>query len=119
MQTTQLKVYQDVVMLVRITHRLTVNFPRFEKYSIGSKLFNDSLELIKYIARANRDMAHRVEILEKFMTEFESWKTLLRIAIDERMVPQNALKSVLQTITAIDKQITGWKKSAAQKSRIG
>ena len=44
MQTKDLKVYQDTVEFCKVLHRLTRNFPRFEKYSIGGKLFNDSLD---------------------------------------------------------------------------
>lgn len=33
MQTKDLKVYQDTVEFCKVLHRLTRNFPRFEKYS--------------------------------------------------------------------------------------
>lgn len=67
MQTKDLKVYQDTVEFCKVLHRLTRNFPRFEKYSIGGKLFNDSLDLIQLIAHANRDIAivHRWDSEER------------------------------------------------------
>ena len=83
MQTKDLKVYQDTVEFCKVLHRLTRNFPRFEKYSIGGKLFNDSLDLIQLIAHANRDIAKREQWLTEYLVRFESIKSLLRICLDE------------------------------------
>ena len=119
MQTKDLKVYQDTVEFCKVLHRLARNFPRFEKYSIGGKLFNDSLDLIQLIAHANRDIAKREQWLTEYLVRFESIKSLLRICLDERILPKNSLREVTRLVLTIEKQITGWKNSAAKKSRIG
>ena len=119
MQTKDLKVYQDTVEFCKVLHRLVRNFPRFEKYSIGGKLFNDSLDLIRYIAHANRDIMERERWLTEYLVCFETVKTLLRIALDERILPKNNLREVTRLVVTIEKQVTGWKNAAARKSGTG
>ena len=119
MKTNELKVYHDTMDLCKVIHRLTRNFPKFEKYSIGGKLFDDSLGLIQCIAHANREIAKREYWLTEFLVRFESIKSLLRICLDERIIPINCTKEVSRLVMLVEKQVTGWKNSAANKSRIG
>lgn len=118
METNKLRIYRETLEFMNLLHKYIRNMPRFEKYIIGDKMLNHSLDLVEYIARANRDEKERAYWLTEFLVIFESIKALLNISVDKHLITLNMLEKLLPKIQSIEKQATAWKKSATLKSRI-
>ena len=80
------KIYLDARKLLDITLSVVHDFPREYKFTIGSKLQEISVNLMQEIAAAyiNRDKAETIKHLTEFQAEFETMKTLMRIAVMKR-----------------------------------
>ena len=85
---------------------------RFERFSIGSMLFEKSLHLVDGIITANAVRGkERVDELGKFIGTFGVVEALIRIASDERMWDQKTLAPMFLLISDISKQANAWKRS--------
>lgn len=76
------KIYLDARKLLDIILDIVPNFPRAYKFTIGAKLQEIGVNLMQEIAAAyiNKDKAETVKHLTEFQAEFETMKTLMRIA---------------------------------------
>lgn len=76
------KIYLDARKLLDIILDIVPNFPRAYKFTIGAKLQEIGVNLMQEIAAAyiNKDKSETVKHLTEFQAEFETMKTLMRIA---------------------------------------
>lgn len=115
---TDLEVYQLSRDLLRACSTLTRNMPRDYKATLGRRVFNECIEILVLIQRANtaRDkIPHLVSILESTSVV----EALLRLALDVRPVclspKQYAMGADL--CTRIGKQVNKWKAWARKNIR--
>lgn len=115
---TDLEVYQLSRDLLRACSTLTRNMPRDYKATLGRRVFNECIEILVLIQRANtaRDkIPHLVAILESVSVV----EALLRLALDTRPVclspKQYAIGADL--CARIGKQVNKWKSWARKNIR--
>ena len=118
MATTKLvsntQIYLDCRRLLDRILDITPNFPRTYKFTIGDKLHDLGVGLLAEIAAAyiNRERPVRIQHLVNFQAQFETLKTLLRIAGERRWIAgQNKHAEIIELLDAIGKQSTAWKNS--------
>lgn len=108
------RIYLDARALLDIMLDITPNFPKAYKYTIGSKLHDLAVTILHEIAAAyiERDRETRIVHLVKFQTEFETLKTLVRIAGERKWIKgMGRLAQIVELLDAIGKQSSAWKKS--------
>ncbi len=104
--------YKDVRTLLNNILDITPDFPRQYKYTIGGEMHKIAVSLLNSVAAAYMDKANRYQHLTKFRTDFETLKTLVRIAGERRWINgigRHAL--IIELMDAIGKQSTAWKNS--------
>lgn len=104
--------YLDCRALLNEILDVTPNFPRAYKFTIGAEMQRLGVSLLQTDAAAYMDKAGRVQHLIKFKTEFETLKTLIRIAGERKWIKGIARHAhIIELMDAIGKQSTAWKNS--------
>lgn len=104
--------YKDVRTLLNNILDVTPDFPRAYKYTIGGEMQKIAVSLLNTVASAYMDKANRHQHLTKFKADFETLKTLVRIAGERQWIKgigRHAL--IIELMDAIGKQSTAWKNS--------
>ncbi|MBP3737575.1 MAG: hypothetical protein J6I72_00815 [Muribaculaceae bacterium] len=78
--------YLDCRALLNEILDITPNFPRAYKFTIGAEMQRLGVSLLQTDAAAYMDKAGRLQHLIKFKTEFETLKTLTRIAGERKWI---------------------------------
>ena len=105
-------IYKDVRSLLNEILEVTPEFPRQYKYTIGGKMQKLAVSLLSGAAAAYMDKANRLAHLSKFRYEFETLRTLVRIAGEKRWIKGIARHAqIIELMDAIGKQSTAWKNS--------
>ena len=106
------KIYLDVRRLLDIILDIAPNFPRAYKFTIGAKLQEIGVNLIQEIAAAyiNRDKAETLRHLTEFQAQFETMKTLMRIAGEREWIKgKGKFANIIEVMDEIGKQSSAWK----------
>ena len=105
-------IYKDVRSLLNEILEVTPEFPRQYKYTIGGEMQKLAVSLLSGAAAAYMDKANRLAHLSKFRYEFETLRTLVRIAGKKRWIKGIARHAqIIELMDAIGKQSTAWKNS--------
>ena len=108
------KIYLDARKLLDIILDIVPNFPRAYKFTIGAKLQEIGVNLMQEIAAAyiNKDKAETVKHLTEFQAEFETMKTLMRIAGEREWIKGRGKQSsawknkVVNTLCSQNRNVT-------------
>lgn len=106
------KIYLDARKLLDIILDIVPNFPRAYKFTIGAKLQEIGVNLMQEIAVAyiNKDKAETVKHLTEFQAEFETMKTLMRIAGEREWIKgRGKFANIIELMDEIGKQSSAWK----------
>lgn len=106
-----LPVYRDTYRLILLLFKLTREFPREYKYTLGQDIKHDTMRLVRHIYRANKGEG-RQEHLECFTDDFELVKLQIRLCQDLRLVSPKQFSQVVLLMDSIGKQISGWNRSS-------
>jgi hypothetical protein len=110
-------IYKDVRSLLNEILEVTPEFPRQYKYTIGGEMQKLAVSLLSGAAAAYMDKANRLAHLSKFRYEFETLRTLVRIAGEKRWIKGIARHAqIIELMDAIGKQSTAWKNSISLDS---
>ena len=110
-------IYKDVRSLLNEILEVTPEFPRQYKYTIGAEMQKLAVSLLSGAAAAYMDKANRLAHLSKFRYEFETLRTLVRIAGEKRWIKGIARHAqIIELMDAIGKQSTAWKNSISLDS---
>ena len=110
-------IYKDVRSLLNEILEVTPEFPRQYKYTIGGEMQKLAVSLLSGAAAAYMDKANRLARLSKFRYEFETLRTLVRIAGEKRWIKGIARHAqIIELMDAIGKQSTAWKNSISLDS---
>lgn len=113
MLSNELPIFLETYKFVNTILPMIEKLPKQAKYTLGSKLINEALELFEYIQLANSTMWKdgRKEYIEKFIIKFSLVKVLIRILVDNKHITFKQHAQLLPFIDSIGKQATAWKKS--------
>ena len=110
-------IYKDVRSLLNEILEVTPEFPRQYKYTIGGEMQKLAVSLLSGAAAAYMDKTNRLAHLSKFRYEFETLRTLVRIAGEKRWIKGIARHAqIIELMDAIGKQSTAWKNSISLDS---
>ena len=109
-----LPVYKDTYRLILLLFKLTKDFPREYKYSLGQDMKRDAIELVRHIYRANSS-SDKVLHLNCFKDDFEILKLEVRLCHDMRLITAQHLSEVIELSDSVGKQVSGWSKSISIK----
>jgi hypothetical protein len=106
-----LPVFHDVYDMVLLLFQYTKDFPREYKFTLGQEMKRDGLTLVRSIYRANK-AKEKEQYLEQFLDDFELLKLEIRLAVDLRLITIKQQSELSLLLSAIGKQITGWRNAS-------
>ena len=109
MALSDLVVFQKAYDFLLWVKPTVERFAKVHKYSIGSQLQGEALELLKAIARANvkRDKAVAIE---ECVARFEAVKILVRLCKDFQLLSIKQYEFASRQLDEIGRLLYGWQK---------
>ncbi|GHT00159.1 hypothetical protein FACS189421_11860 [Bacteroidia bacterium] len=104
----ELPIYKDTYQLVMQVFRLTRNFSREYKYTIGQDIKKDSMEMVRHIFKAN-STNDKGPHLQNMYDTLEVVKLQLRICVDMRLISPKQQSDIWLLVDSIGRQLMGWK----------
>ncbi len=107
--TGSLRIAKDTKEFIASLYTELKNFPRFEKYSIGSEMLKRTFYLIEDITKANRDKARRLDHLDDFLNDLEPIVMLLEICYENHTIPVKTLHRLVSAAVNLKTQASAWR----------
>ena len=113
-QSEHLPIYKRAYDLCLYLDQVVRNFPRYQKYSLGTDLRAAARQALRLVVRADSRRDKTPTLLE-LREELEELKVLLRLGQDEKAFPNfGCFEHAISLVVDIAKQNEGWLKSQRQ-----
>ncbi len=110
-----IRIFQCAYMLALDVHRISGNFSKEHKYTLGEKIKNASCELLDVIMRVNSlTNGDKLGQFSEIDFKKENLRIYIRIAFDLKIISPGQLKVLNEKIEEIGRQLGGWQKSTAK-----
>jgi len=97
----ELPLYRDTYRLLNNLLILTQDFPRFFRYSMGSRM-------LSLIYKANSSY-EKVGVLTEFLDRYRMLQMLFRVCVEQKVITERKYASFGLLLEKIGKQATSWK----------
>jgi len=111
----QLPLWRDATRLMVEMEQAVRSFSRYQKYSLGSELRGQSMDICRLVARAAQasDGARRLALVERLVWEIEDLKIRLQLAKEvEAFASFAQFQRLAEQAVVLGKQSGGWWKRA-------
>lgn len=106
--TEELPIYRATYRLLNMLIRATQDFPRFYKYSLGTRMVDVCLDMSMLLYKANSSY-EKVELIKEFLSKFSILQMLLRVCAEQKVIDTKKVAVFALEMEKIGKQATGWK----------
>ncbi len=106
-----LPVYKESYDLLLEIFKVTKEFQREYKYTIGESIKKETIDMLINIYRANAGKK-RVEHIEEARENIEVIRLLLRLLKDLRQINLRKFVQLNEKVENLSRQLTGWQKSS-------
>jgi len=112
-EVENLKVYQKLCGLVLEVHKLTMDFPKFELYELGSQLRRSSNSSAANLAEGfdNKHTSIYTECISRSQAEIRETIHHLKIAFKKRYLTEEKLNSLVAEYSECSKMLYGLEKA--------
>lgn len=104
----ELPLYRDTYRLLNNLLVLTQDFPRFFRYSMGSRMVDLTLDMLSLIYKANSSY-EKVGVLTEFLDRYRMLQMLFRVCVEQKVITERKYASFGLLLEKIGKQATSWK----------
>ena len=104
----ELPLYRDTYRLLNNLLILTQDFPRFFRYSMGSRMVDLTLDMLSLIYKANSSY-EKVGVLLEFLDRYRMLQMLFRVCVEQKVITERKYASFGLLLEKIGKQATSWK----------
>jgi hypothetical protein len=108
----ELPIYKACYSLLLDLFRMTRNFKREYKYTIGQEIKNNAMHMVLFIFKANSSVDKTSDLMA-LNDSFELLKLELRLCVDMKLISPTQQAGVWEQMDVIGRQLTGWRKSNA------
>lgn len=116
-KTDQLPIYLKFWLLLKYSYKMTGNFPRNHKHTIGQDLLTLSWQCIDLIFVINSaDNKEKVNLIKKLNLKFDQLKMRFRMIAETEIISTKQLAHIYENyLYPIGIQIGGWQKWAIEE----
>lgn len=111
MLTSELPIYRTTQRLYRLIRERVIHFPSIDKYTIGEKMLNATMDIVGSICMANNNIKDRYDTLCYLQSNYVQLQFMLRECFCARLFNEKSYADILEVLDALGKQITGWKQA--------
>ena len=116
-QYKHLPIYKATYDLLHQITRITRNYPRDFKFSMGQKLRDETVDLVVFIYKANSLQRSRHEFLMQIVERMQVVELLLRLSKDMRLLSVKQFSETVLLTDSIGRQAQGWLKTTDKARR--
>lgn len=106
-QYKHLPIYKTTYTLLELIVKKTKEFPKDFKYSLGEKLFNECIDLVIYIYKANCAVSKQQHI-QGILERVQVVDLLLRLSKDMHLINIDSFSEIVTLTDSIARQAQGW-----------
>ncbi|MEX2354371.1 MAG: diversity-generating retroelement protein Avd, partial [Candidatus Woykebacteria bacterium] len=107
-------IFQKTYDFVKELYLVLPKLPKRQRYTLGQRLDNLSIEFLESIILAGRAEAEKLSLLKKADSKLETLKILLRLAKDTQTLDNGKYANLEKHLQEIGKMLGGWLKHAKQ-----
>lgn len=107
-----LPIYKLTYDLLNAITKETRHFPKDFKYSLGTKIRDEAIELVVFIYKANANKENRVDNVRMILERLQVIELLLRLSRDMQLLSISAFASLVILTDDISRQASGWLRSS-------
>jgi hypothetical protein len=107
----ELRVIDQLYEFILWTHNHIERFPRSVKFSIGSRIQDNQLEILQLLIRA-KFSKQKEETLFDAGVRLEQVRLLFRMCKDMRLISLNSHEYSSRQLTDLTKQVQGWRRAS-------
>ena len=113
-QNISLPIYKTSYDVLMSFFQFSTNFSREQKFTLGEKMKNETVELLVNICKINNDEKKNEELFSLAFDRMERIRIYLRIAKDLKEINLDKFVDVNEKIEYILKQLSLWEKNWAR-----
>lgn len=115
-----LPLWRDAQRLILLLEQAVRGFPRYHKYTLGTDLRRQALQVGRLIIRANTQReVERLRAIEELVYAVEELKLLIQLAKELRAFNDfRAFQAAAELAVALGKQSGGWWKRAGSTAQV-
>lgn len=110
-----LPIYKLTYDLLSEITKVTKQFSRDFKYSLGAKIRDEAVELVVFIYKANSSRENREANVKLLLERLQIIELLLRLSKDMRLISVEAFASLVTLTDDINRQASGWLRSSSRR----
>ncbi len=115
--TKELKVIDDLYLLILWSHEHVLRFPRNARYTLGSRIESQLIAILDLLIEAKFSRV-KAELLENANIELEKLRFWFRFAKDTKAISIKSHEHAIHCLVAISKQVTGWSIHSRSNDRV-
>ncbi|MDP3974111.1 MAG: diversity-generating retroelement protein Avd [Candidatus Daviesbacteria bacterium] len=105
-------IFQKIYDFYKLLYQYLKLFPKKDRYSLGQRLDNLTLELFELIIMAgNLTQERKLPIIEKSIVSLDLLKILIRLAKDIQALDNKKYLQLESSLQEIGRMLGGWRKS--------
>ena len=110
-QYQHLPIYKVTYELLQQITKVTKDFPRDYKHSLGAKLREEVVDLVVFIYKANSFLRERAHFVALILERMQVIELLVRLSNDMRLINIKAFSETVALTDSIGRQARGWLKT--------
>lgn len=118
-QYQHLPIYKTTYELLSAVVRLTANFPKAHKHSLGEQIRKEVVEMVVFVFKANSARVNRATHVLALLERLQVVQLLLRLAKDLHIVSIKQFAETVSLSDSLGRQAQGWIKSSAPLAASG
>ena len=105
---SHLPIYRDSYQLMFLCMQYVKNFDREYKFSLGSRIKDEVINIGIYVVYANSSYDNKAYYINYIISYVETVKILIRLSQDLRILPKEQYLELIKLLNSIGKQANGW-----------
>lgn len=106
-----LNIYKVAYQFLVEVSKLTAQFPRNFRASMGEQIRTEAVRLVVLVIRANTARA-KGPYLEELLERLQVIEVLIRLSTDMRFMSDGQYAKAIELTSSIGKQANGWRKAS-------
>lgn len=106
-------IYADTSELMKVVYAVIFSFPKKDRVIMGDYLMRSVTDMLSSFSMSYRLQRERMEYIDKFLAVFETFKGLVRVARELKILNAKTHAAILILVQRIDEGITKWRNSAS------
>ena len=115
-QIKHLPIYKTTYELLELVVRVTKDFPKDFKYTLGDKIRSEVIDLVVFIFKANATRQQRIENAGKIIERIQVIDLLIRLTKDLRLINVKQFSEIVFLSDSLGRQASGWIKHTASSA---